>query len=169
MNRPEKNEYAEYYHKYVEKVPQGNIVDVLDDQLNSIVNFFSRITEEKSKHRYAPGKWSIKEVLGHIMDAERVFAYRVLRFSRGDEKSLLSFDENQYISNSTYDSVPLQLIVEEFSYIRKANIRMFKNLSDEMWMKKGIASNNPVTVRGLAYIIAGHAQHHINVIEERYL
>lgn len=169
MNRPERNEYAEYYHKYVEKVPQGNIVDILDDQLNSIVNFFSHITEEKSKHRYAPGKWSIKEVLGHIMDAERVFAYRALRFSRGDEKPLLSFEENQYIAGSTYDSTPLQLLVEEFSYIRKANIHMFKNFSDEMWMKKGIASNNPVTVRGLAYIIAGHTQHHINIIEERYL
>ncbi|MBI1938100.1 MAG: DinB family protein [Ignavibacteriales bacterium] len=169
MNRPEKNEYAEYYHKYVEKVPQGNIVDILDGQLNSIVNFFSQITEEKSKHRYAPGKWSIKGVLGHIMDAERVFAYRALRFSRGDEKPLLTFDENQYVANSTYDSVPLHLLVEEFSYIRKANIHMFKNLSDEMWMKKGIASNNPVSVRALAYIIAGHTQHHINIIEERYL
>ncbi|HOI29428.1 MAG TPA: DinB family protein [Melioribacteraceae bacterium] len=169
MNRPEKNEYAEYYHKYVNGVPEGDIRDVLEDQLNSTITFLSSIDEEKSKLRYAPGKWSLREVLGHIIDSERVFAYRALRFSRGDEKSLQGFDENLYIDNSNYDTTNLSRLIEEFSLIRQSTVALFRNLRDEQWLKKGNASGYNVTVRGLAYIIAGHTEHHLNVIKERYL
>lgn len=169
MNRPDKSEYAEYYHKYVKGVPEGDIRDVLEDQLNSAITFLSSIDEEKSQQRYAPGKWSLREVLGHIIDSERVFAYRALRFSRGDEKPLQGFDENLYINNSNYDSTNLSRLIEEFSLIRQSTIALFRNLQDEQWLKKGNASGYDVTVRGLAYIIAGHTEHHLNVIKERYL
>lgn len=169
MERPNKNEYAEYYHKYVEKVPHGNIVGILEDQFGTITNFFSQITEEKSKYRYAPNKWSIREVLGHIIDAERVFSYRAMRFSRSDSRSLQSFDENHYIKNSNYDSIPLQMLIEEFASLRKTNIYMFKGFSEKMWLAKGIASENEVSVRALAYIMVGHAEHHMRVVKEKYL
>jgi hypothetical protein len=169
VNRPDKTEYAEYYHKYVEAVPDGDISDVLEDQLIAAVNLFSNISEDKSKQRYAPGKWSIREVLGHIMDAERVFAYRALRFSRGDQKPLQGFDENEYINNSNYDKTNLSLLIEEFLNLRRSTISVFRSMKNEMWLKKGNASGYDVTVRGLAYIIAGHAEHHFEVIKERYL
>lgn len=169
MNRPDKTEYAEYYHKYIQAVPNEDISDILEDQLNTAVGLFSNITEEKSQYRYEPGKWSIREVLGHIIDAERVFAYRALRFSRGDQKPLQGFDENEYINNSNYDKTNLTLLIEEFSNIRKSTIALFKSLNNEMWLKKGNASGHDVTVRGLAYIIAGHTEHHLEIIKERYL
>ncbi|MEW6196829.1 MAG: DinB family protein [Bacteroidota bacterium] len=169
MERPNKNEYAEYYHKYVEKVPQGDIVGILEDQLGAATNFFSKITEEKSKYRYAQGKWSVREVLGHIIDAERVFSYRAMRFSRNDSKPLQSFDENYYIQNSNYDSIPLQMLIEEFVSLRRTNINMFKGFTERMWFAKGIASENEVSVRALAYIMVGHAEHHIRIVRERYL
>ncbi len=169
MDRPNKNEYAEYYHKYIEKVPQGNIVGILEDQLGTITNFFMQITEEKSKFRYAQGKWSIREVLGHIIDAERVFSYRAMRFSRNDKRSLQSFDENHYIQNSNYDSITLQMLIEEFTSLRNTNIYMFKGFTENMWLAKGIVSENEVSVRALAYIIVGHAEHHMRIVQERYL
>jgi hypothetical protein len=168
VNRPDRTEYAEYYHKYVEAVPDGDISDILEDQLIAAVNLFSNISEEQSKQRYAPDKWSIREVLGHIMDAERVFAYRALRFSRGDQKPLQGFDENEYINNSNYDKTILLLLIEEFSSLRKSTIALFKSMENEMWLKKGIASGHEVSVRGLAYIIAGHTEHHLDIIKERY-
>lgn len=169
MVRPDKNEYAEYYHKYVEKVPDGNIIEILETQLETMINFFSKITEEKSKFRYAQNKWSIREVLGHIIDAERVFSYRALRFSRNDKNPLHGFDENRYIQNSNYDIILLQKLIEEFASLRRTNIYMFKGFTEKMWLAKGIASDNEVSVRGLAYIIVGHAEHHMRIVEERYL
>lgn len=169
MNRPDITEYAEYYHKYIQVVPNGDISDILENQLNTAVELFSNISEEKSKYRYAPGKWSIREVLGHIIDAERVFSYRALRFSRGDQKPLQGFDENEYIRNSNYDKTNLLLLIEEFYGIRKSTIALFKSMSNDMWLKKGNASGYDVSVRGLAYIIVGHTEHHLEIIKERYL
>lgn len=169
MNRPDKSEYAEYYHKYVQGVPEGNITDILEDQLNSTVEFLSGISEDKSLFRYEQNKWSIREVLGHIIDSERVFAYRALRFSRGDQKPLQGFDENHYINNSSYNSISLQLLIEEFFHLRKSTIALFRSMQNEMWLNKGTASGYDVTVRGLAYIIVGHTEHHLRIIKERYL
>lgn len=169
MNRPDKTEYAEYYHKYIQAVPNGDISDILENQLNTTVELFSNITEEKSLYRYAPGKWCIREVLGHIIDAERVFAYRALRFSRGDQKPLQGFDENEYINNSSYERRNLPMLIEEFFNIRKSTISLFKSMHNEMWLKRGNASGYDVSVRGLAYIIAGHTEHHLEIIKERYL
>lgn len=169
MNRPDKSEYAEYYHKYVVEVPEGDITDILESQLNSTVEFLSNISEDKSLYKYESNKWSVREVLGHIIDSERVFAYRALRFSRGDQKPLQGFDENLYISNSNYDNISLQLLIEEFFHLRKSTISLFRSMKNEMWLNKGNASGYDVTVRGLAYIIAGHTEHHLRIIKERYL
>jgi hypothetical protein len=169
MNRPLPGEYAEYYHKYINQVTGENIVDILTSQLNEVEIFLESISEEKSFYKYAEGKWSIKEVLGHIIDCERIFAYRMLRFSRNDsENALPGFEENSYIKNSNYSNMKFASLIEEFIFLRKSTLLMIKGFSGDVWTRRGIASNNNVTVRAIAYIIAGHAQHHISVIKERY-
>lgn len=165
---PQSNEYAEYYGKYIRLVKEGNILDTLENQLQNLTDLFSKIDDEKSNFRYAEGKWSIKEVLGHLIDAERVFAYRALGISRNDKQPLLSFDENEYINRSNYSSIPFQQIVNEFSLVRQSNILMFKSFTDEVWLRIGTAGNHPVSVRAVTYILAGHAEHHKNILVERY-
>ncbi|MBM4172071.1 MAG: DinB family protein [Ignavibacteria bacterium] len=169
ITKPSQSEYSPYYHKYVQLVPEGNIIDILINQLVGGEKFFSNIDEEKSLFRYAENKWSIREVLGHIIDTERIFIYRALRFSRNDPQALLSFDENYYAANSNYKSILLAEIWKEFSFLRNSNILMFNGFTDEMWALNGIASGNNVTVRTLPYLLAGHFIHHLNVIKERYL
>lgn len=169
MQRPNQDEYAPYYHQYIKDIPQTGIIEYLAQQLDETVKLFSSIPESKSSFRYAEGKWSIKEVLEHITDAERVFAYRALCISRNDKNNLPGFDENDFIRNANCDGLKLTDILEEFSTLRQSNLKMFNNFSDVMWLRKGTANNNPVTVRAIAYIIAGHALHHMNVLQERYL
>jgi len=165
---PQSNEYAEYYGKYILLVKEGNILDTLENQLQNLTDLLSKIDDEKSNFRYAEGKWSVKEVLGHILDTERIFAYRALRISRNDKQPLLSFDENEYINQSNYGNISFKHVVNEFSLVRESNILMFKNFTDEMWLRIGTASNYQVSVRAVAYILVGHAEHHKNILIERY-
>jgi hypothetical protein len=169
ITKPSQSEYAVYYHKYIQLVPEGNIINILNQQLVECENFFSSINEEKSLFKYAENKWNIREILGHVIDTERIFIYRALRFSRKDPQALLSFDENSYSENSNYKFLLLAEIWKEFSFLRNSNILMFKGFTDEMWALKGIASGNEVTVRTIPYLVAGHFIHHQNVIMERYL
>ncbi|MCL4548975.1 MAG: DinB family protein [Bacteroidetes bacterium] len=169
MQRPDQNEYAPYYHQYIKDVPQIDILEYLNQQLDEAVKLFSGVSEEKASFRYATDKWSVKEVLGHIMDSERIFAYRALCISRGEKNSLPGFEQNDYVANANFDKLKLADIVEEFVALRKSNLKMFGNFSDEMWTRKGIANKNEVTVRAIAYVLAGHALHHLNVVRERYL
>lgn len=169
MQRPNQDEYAPYYHQYIKDVSQIDIIEYLAQQLDEAVKLFSGISESKSSFRYAEDKWSIKEVLGHIMDAERIFAYRALCISRNDKNNLPGFDENDFIRNSNYSALLTKDILEEFAALRQSNLKMFKNFSEEMWTRKGMANKNQVTVRAIAYILAGHALHHLNVLRERYL
>lgn len=169
MQRPDQNEYAPYYNQYISLVPQTEILEYLNQQLDETIKLFSGVSEEKAMFRYAPDKWSVKEVLGHIMDGERIFAYRALCISRGEKISLPGFDQNGYIANANFDKLKLTDIVEEFVALRESNLKMFGNFSEEMWTRRGIANKNEVTVRAVAYILAGHAMHHLNVIRERYL
>lgn len=168
MNRPEKSEYAEYYEKYVSLVEETDIVSALKNQASEIENLFNKMSDEKSNFRYAAGKWKIRELLGHIVDAERVFAYRALRFSRNDETPLASFEENSYVANGNFGNTKLADLAAEFSLLRQSNVLMFKNLTVEAWNKTGTASDNKVSVRALAYIMVGHVRHHINILKERY-
>lgn len=169
MKRPEKNEYAEYYETYVSLVDETDIVAALENQIPDLQNLFGEIPEAKGSYAYAEDKWSIKELLGHLTDAERVFAYRALRFARADKTPVEGFDQEPYIENADFNSVKLDDLVEELLLLRKANVLFFKNLSPEAWNRTGVASNAEVSVRALAYIIGGHTRHHLRILKERYL
>ncbi|HEU5400985.1 MAG TPA: DinB family protein [Terriglobales bacterium] len=169
IGRPDKTEAAPYYFTYIDKVPGEDIVPFLSEQLETAGSLLASIGEEKSLFRYGPGKWSIREVLNHLNDTERVFAVRALWFARGYETPLASFDQEIAIAHSKADTVSWAAQVEEFRRIRLASISLFENLPAEAWMRAGIASENKVTVRALAYIIAGHVEHHLRILKERYL
>lgn len=168
MNRPEKGEYAEYYERYISLVEENDIVAVLENQQTELLEFFKNITEEKSLFAYAEGKWSIKEVIGHLTDGERIFAYRALRISRADETPIEGFEQDGYIENSNFNNTKLSELAEELILTRKSNLIFFRNLTEEAWLRTGTASENPVSVRALAYIIAGHIRHHLKILNERY-
>jgi len=167
--KPEANEYATYYEKYVSLVPDTDIVETLSRQNEETLALLRGITEERAEHRYEPGKWSIKQVVGHLIDAERIFAYRALAIARGDKARLPGMEQDEYMAGADFDSRTLADLAEEFSHVRRANVIMFKNLDADRWSRRGVASDNEVTVRALAYIIAGHEAHHVRILRERYL
>src|SRR5215204_4661083 len=169
MNRPEKTEYAEYYDRYISLIDSDEIVPVLENQLEELAEVFKEITEEKSHYAYAADKWTIKEVIGHLADGERIFAYRALRISRADKTPIEGFEQDGYIENSNFNNIPLSELTAELLYVRKGNLIFFKSLNDEAWLRTGTASDNPVSVRALAYIMAGHIRHHLKILNERYL
>ncbi|MGI8638548.1 MAG: DinB family protein [Pyrinomonadaceae bacterium] len=169
MNRPEKEEYAGYYETYVSLVAEIDIVSALENQISELQNLFAAIPEQKSSYAYAEGKWSIKQLIGHLIDGERVFSYRALRISRNDKTPLAGFEEKSYIANSNFSNAELADLTKEFSLLRGSNVLFFKNLNDEAWLRTGTASDAEVSVRALAYIMVGHVRHHANILRERYL
>jgi hypothetical protein len=168
-NYPSTSEYAPYYGKYVSLVPEGDILGTLSAQLDSTLLLLRGIDEEKAGHRYAPDKWSIKELVGHVIDTERIFAYRTLRFARGDKAELQGFEQDGYIRNASFDACKLYELAEEFEFVRRGNLLMFRHLDNEAWQRRGVASNAEVSVRALAYIMAGHERHHVEILQARYL
>ncbi len=169
IGRPQSDEAAPYYFTYINKVTGDDAAGVIENQLEESLAFFATISEEKSLHRYAPEKWSIRQVLNHINDAERVFALRALWFARGFDASLPSFDQNVGVSGGQADKIAWAAHVEEFRRVRLSTISLFANMPAEAWSRRGIASDNPFTVRALAFIVPGHLTHHINILRERYL
>ncbi len=169
MKRPGLNEYDTYYERYVSLVEETDIIAALENQVAEIEELFAGITEEKSLYAYAEGKWTIKELLGHLTDGERIFAYRTLRISRADETPIEGFEQDGYIENSNFNRMKLTDLTGELLLSRKANLLLFKNLNDEAWMRTGTASGVPVSVRALAFIMVGHIRHHLNILRERYL
>jgi hypothetical protein len=169
QQRPENNEYAEFYANYVSLVEEADVVSALQKQPDELKNLLAALPEEKANFRYAEGKWSVKELLGHIIDGERVFSYRALRISRGDKTPLASFEENRYVAGSNFSGSDFTDLIEEFFALRRANVLLFKNLTEEMWVRSGTASEATVSVRALAYIMVGHVRHHQNILRERYL
>ena len=167
--KPQPDEAAPYYSGYINLVPDGDIVGVLENQLEVTSAFLSGISEEKSLERYGPGKWSLRELLSHVNDTERVFTFRALWFARGFTDPLPSFDQETAVKGAGADEVSWANLVAEFRLIRQSTIALFRELPDEAWERRGIASDNPVTVNALAFITAGHAIHHMNVIRDRYL
>lgn len=166
---PERTEAAPYYFTYIDKVSSQDILARLDDQLHEAMKFLRGISEEKSLHRYAPGKWSIREALGHINDCERMFVFRALWFARGFDLPLPSFDQDVAAASAPGDQISWSRHVEEFESIRGASLTLFRNLPAEAWKRTGVASGNTFTVRALAYIVAGHVEHHFGILRERYL
>lgn len=169
MGAPQPAEAAPYYFKYIDRVGAGDITAHLQAQFEEALPFFRHITEEKSLHRYAAGKWSIRQTLNHVADAERVFAFRAFWFARGFESPLPSFDQDVCARVAKADETSWAGHIEDFQAVRSATIALFRNLPPEAWMRTGVASDNPFTVRALAYIIAGHLEHHRAILEERYL
>jgi len=168
MKRPEANEYAEFYATYVSKVPGTDPVGVLESQRLQMAQLFSGRSERDRNFRYAPGKWTVKEVLGHITDAERIFTYRALRIARGDQTPLASFEQDDYIKNGAFGQRTLASLNEEFSMVRAASIALFRSFPEDAWNRRGVASQKEVTVRALAFITAGHQIHHRLILEDRY-
>ncbi len=169
LGRPEKSEYSSIYKNSIEKVPDGNVIEILESQIDQTGRFLGALDEEQANTRYAQGKWSIKQVVGHMTDSERVFSYRALRFARRDSTSLPGYDENEYVDRANFDSQSHQALIEEFRAVRMATLALFRSFDDDMWLRKGTASGYEFSIRALAYQMAGHEIHHIGIIKERYL
>lgn len=169
VGRPDETEAAPYYFTYINQVIGDDGLGAVEQQLQESLNFFGGISEEKSQSRYADGKWSIRQVLNHVSDTERAFAFRALWFARGFDTPLPSYDQEVSAAGAQAGRLSWATHVEEFRHVRLASISLFRNLPAEAWLRRGIASEKPFTVRALAFIIAGHAAHHARVIRERYL
>jgi hypothetical protein len=172
IGRPQPGEYAPYYDRYisliVQQAPGDGILEALDQQRRQTMMLLCGRDDEDGDFRYAPGKWSAKEVLGHVCDTERVFAYRALRISRADATPLEGFEQDDYVRNGPFAQRPLSDLVEDFIAVRRSTLSLLRNLDEAAWMRRGIANKNEVTVRALAYIIAGHELHHRRILEEKY-
>ena len=168
MHRPTESEYAPYYRGYVAHVNEEEILPVLRSQLEALDVLLNRVAPEQETYRYAEGKWSIREVVGHLIDAERVFGYRAFSIARGESKNLPAFDENEYMLSAPYDRIDLEDLLSELRLVRLSNIAMLRNLDEEAWSRMGTANDAPVSVRALAFIMAGHVRHHMGVLSQRY-
>ena len=169
MTKPRPDEFNPYYARYINLVPDGDPVEMLESNWRETRAMLSAIPEERASYRYEPGKWSIKEVLGHVIDAERIFTYRALRIARGDTTPLPGFEQDDYARSSGHDSVSLASLIEEMDAVRRASILLFKHLAPDACTRRGTASGNPITVRALAWIIAGHEVHHRSVLKQKYI
>lgn len=167
--RPENTEHAPYYGTYISLVAPGDVVETLDTQVESTLALVRTIPEERGGLRYAPGKWSVRELLGHVTDAERIFTYRALRFARGDETPLAGFDENSFIANSRLDARTLASLCEELEAVRRSSVLLFQSFDATEWLRRGTANGYPMSVRALAWTCAGHERHHMEILKSRYL
>ncbi|RNB54693.1 DinB family protein [Brevibacillus gelatini] len=166
--RPNREEYGDYFDYYVQLVPEGEVAAILAEQRVQTVEMFSRLTEEQLAYRYAAGKWTVKEVLGHLIDAERIMSYRLLRIARGDETPLAGFDENAYVSQAFFQERDLASILEEYQAVRQATLAQLRGVAEEAWTRMGNANGNKLSARALVYVIAGHEAHHCRILRERY-
>lgn len=169
LRSPARDEYHEYYWTYVSKVPEGDILQILEDSFGTTEALLNGLPADKGTYRYAPGKWTICELMGHILDTERLFAYRALSMARNDPAELPGMDQDIWADNCNAGNRSLTDLVDELGHVRRANIAMFRGFADDVWDRKGIASDVSFTVRSFPYILAGHEIHHRQVIEERYL
>ncbi|HEY5939619.1 MAG TPA: DinB family protein [Gemmatimonadales bacterium] len=166
--RPAADEAAPYYQRYIARVSGENIGEQLVDQLAEVERLLGPLDDTAALARYAPGKWSVKEILGHLADVERIFSYRLLRISRGDVTPLPGFDENAYVPIAEFDKRLLRDLAAEFRAVRLSTIALLNGLPSDSWSRRGSASGNPVSARALAYIIVGHVSHHLGVLRDRY-
>jgi hypothetical protein len=168
IERPAADEYANFYAGYIAALPPGDVLEILESQKDQLRQLPAAVGPDRETFRYGPGKWSVREVAGHLLDAERVFSYRALRFSRGDETPLPGFDESFYVAHARFDTRPLPSLIEELILLRSANVLFFRELTPEELARFGVANTHPVSVRALAFILAGHMEHHFKGLRERY-
>jgi hypothetical protein len=166
--RPEPGEYAPYYERYISLVSGSDILGTLDAQRRQTMLLLSGRDEDEGDFRYAPDKWSAKEVLGHVCDTERIFAYRALRISRADRTPIEGFEQDDYVRHGPFGQGPLAGVIDDYIAVRRATLTLLRNLDEAAWRRRGIANKNEVTVRALAYVIAGHELHHRRILEEKY-
>lgn len=168
MNRPSPNEYGSSHAAYVSLVPDGNVLDVLRAQIDELAAVAAGVPQDRETFAYDEGKWTVRQVFGHLGDGERIFGYRALCISRGETASLPGFDENEYVAHAPSASRPLRDLAEELLLMRRANLLMFESLDDAAWQQTGSANGTPVSVIALAWVMAGHTRHHLNVLRDRY-
>jgi uncharacterized damage-inducible protein DinB len=168
MIRPEATEYPEYCANYISKVPGSDVLSVLESQRLQMLQLFAGRSERDGSFRYAPGKWTVKEVLGHITDTERIFTYRALRFARADQTPLSGFEQDDYVRSGGFGERTLAGLAEEFGAVRSASIGLFRSFNEDAWPRRGLANQKEMTVRALAFMTAGHQIHHRLILEERY-
>jgi hypothetical protein len=167
--RPKADEHSPYYAKYIDRVPDGDLVALLRDQLMEIVALLRNVTPDREDYAYGPDKWTIKEVVGHIVDVERVMAFRALWFARNDTAPLPGFDENAWVPSVNFGARTLADLVEELQIVRASTVYFARHLDPDVLARRGVANGQPVSVRALLYIIAGHERHHAALLRERYL
>ncbi len=167
--RPQENSYGDYYTNYISLVDENDLFSALANSANRSLSFWSKLSEEQGNYRYAEGKWSIKELLQHIIDTERIFSYRALAFARSETIAIPSYDENKYAHNCHADSRTLQSLSDELNGLRKSTIQLFQSFSNKALDLVGSASNSPLSPRAAGYILVGHEIHHINVVKDKYL
>ncbi|UPK41570.1 DinB family protein [Paenibacillus pabuli] len=168
VNRPATEEYAAFYEGYIQLVPEGNIIERLERQANIVHMLLSTMSEEQANYRYAEGKWSVKEVIGHLTDNERIMSSRLLRIARGDKANHPGYDQDVLMQTHPFDAYTVADLNEEYAVTRRSTILMLRRLMPEAWLRKGIVSDNPASARSIAYIIAGHELHHLSVLRDRY-
>ncbi len=167
--KPDQSEFLPYYGKYIALVRDGDVISTLEAQARDSKAFLAGIGSAVSSYRYAPGKWSVKEMVGHVIDSERIFSARALIFARGDRARLPGFEQDDYVATASHDSVPLPELVAELDAVRRSTVFLFRHLSEEAWLRRGVANDAEISVRALAYIIAGHELHHWEMLQSRYL
>lgn len=167
--RPAKSEFLPFYERYIARVPEGDVVATLTTQIGETLELLRSLPASVSTYRYAPDKWSVNQLVGHVIDSERLFAGRALRFARNDPTPLPGFEQDDYARNSTFDAYPLSELASELEAVRQSTIFLFRHMDEEAWTRRGVASNGEVSVRALAYIIAGHELHHREILTSHYL
>jgi uncharacterized damage-inducible protein DinB len=169
LKRPQPDEFLSYYGRYVDLVPEGDVLKTLADQGRATADFLRTLSEEKSAFRYAPDKWSIKELVGHMSDAERIFSDRALRFARRDPNDQPGFEENDYVKNGGFDAIPFKDLIGGFEAVRRSTLALLSPLTSEAASRRGKANGGEISVQALVYVIAGHERHHLNVLRSKYL
>lgn len=166
--RPDASEYRNYFERYISLVKEDDVLAVLNVQADAVHGALSGLSQERGGHRYAPGKWSVREALGHIIDTERVFGYRALSVARGETFSLPSFEEDRYAAVAGHDQVPIDELAEEFATLRRSHVLMLRHMDASAWRRVGLANGHPLSTRAAAFIMAGHVRHHATIYTERY-